>query len=111
MQTNNKQREAVKCLMDNLNIHLMQPSEQITVNRAELDGMVMVCEKALAIPLRNCDVGTPAEQTIRFKKFCIDNRTENDFGCGDCPCYSEDSDTDKCGILWAQMPYESEAHQ
>ena len=43
-----KMREAVKCLMDNLNIHLMQPSELITVNRAELDGMVMVCEKALA---------------------------------------------------------------
>lgn len=43
-----KLREAVKCLMDNLNIHLMQPSELITVNRAELDGMVMVCEKALA---------------------------------------------------------------
>ena len=51
-----KLREVVKCLMDNLNIHLMQPSELITVNRAELDGMVMVCEKALAAPPRNCDM-------------------------------------------------------
>lgn len=50
-----KLREAVKCLMDNLNIHLMQPSELITVNRAELDGMVMVCEAALSAPPRNCD--------------------------------------------------------
>ena len=57
LQTGNaaKLREVVKCLMDNLNIHLVQPSEQITVNRAELDGMVMVCEKALAAPPRNCD--------------------------------------------------------
>ena len=45
-----KLRGAVKCLMDNLNIHLVLPSEQITLNRAELDGMVMVCEKALAAP-------------------------------------------------------------
>lgn len=51
-----KLREVVKCLMDNLNIHLMQPSELITVNRAELEGMVMVCEKALAAPSRNCDM-------------------------------------------------------
>jgi hypothetical protein len=41
--------------MDNLNIHLMQPSETITVNRAELDGMVMVCAKVLSAPPRNCD--------------------------------------------------------
>ena len=51
-----KLREAVKCLMDNLNIHLRWPSDQITVNRAVLDGMVMVCEKALAAPSRNCDM-------------------------------------------------------
>ena len=59
-----KLREAVKCLMDNLNIHLMQPIELITVNRAELDGMVMVCEKALAAPPRNCDILTDFNDAI-----------------------------------------------
>ena len=59
---------------------------------------------AIAAPARNCDVGTAEEQTIRFNKFCLDNRTENDFGCGDCKCNSEDSK--KCEFLWAQMPYE-----
>ena len=59
---------------------------------------------AIAAPARNCDVGTAEEQTIRFNKFCLDNRTENDFGCGDCKCNSEDSK--KCEFLWAQMPCE-----
>lgn len=61
------------------------------------------CRKSLAEPMRNYEVGTAEEQTIRFNKFCLDNRTENDFGCGDCPCNSEDSK--KCEFLWAQMPY------
>ncbi len=65
-----------------------------------------LADAALAEPVKNCEVGTPAEQIIRFKKFCLDNITENDFGCGDCPCYSKDPDTDKCTILWAQLPYE-----
>ena len=106
-----KLREAVKCLMDNLNIHLVQPSELITVNRAELDGMVMVCEKALAAPPRNCDVLSAQEQVKRWEKFCTAHHKKwiggkIPTGPCECPCYEGNS----CNhFAWAQMPYASEA--
>ena len=50
-----KMREAVKSLMDNLQIHAMMPCEQITMNRAEVCAMIEDCRAALAAPARNCD--------------------------------------------------------
>jgi hypothetical protein len=38
-----------------LKIHLLQPIEQITINRAELEAMIKDCSEALAEPARNCD--------------------------------------------------------
>ena len=91
-----------------MSIHLVVPSERITVNRAELDGMVMVCEKALAEPPRNCDVGKPEEQYKRHEKLC-DNTA-----CIDCPVHEKfdfkQASCWSCQLVWAQMPYnESEA--
>lgn len=101
-----KLREAVKCLMDNLNIHLMMPSEHITINRAELEAMVKDCSEALSAPPRNCDVGTEEEQAQRFDRFCDANKYVGDDGANwcspTCPCYNALN----CGVKWAQMPYE-----
>lgn len=54
--------------------------------------------KALAEPARNCDVGTPKEQALRFDQFC------NSFpsSCEGCPCAGL---ADECKFAWAQMPY------
>lgn len=71
---------------------------------------------ALAEPPRNCDVGNEYEQNERFVKFC----REHEKGCGlgwgskevghpkvTCPAYK----CLDCGLVWAQMPYESEVRK
>ena len=96
-------RETVKSLMDNLQIHAMMPSEQITMNRAEVCAMIEDCRAALAAPSRQCDVGTADEQFERWQAFC----GKYDDDCTGCPC---DGDTcasfASCFSKWAQMPYE-----
>ena len=53
---------------------------------------------ALAVPPRNCDVGTADEQTNSYLAFC-DRHT-----CQSCPVgFKRKTD---CGFIWAQMPYE-----
>lgn len=65
-------------------------------------------EHALALPRRNCDVGTAEEQAQRFHDFCVGNSSGINGMCKPtCPfidCF------DKCQCLskWAQMPYEAE---
>lgn len=54
---------------------------------------------ALALPPRNCDVGTAVEQSERFNRFCT---THNDSAKCHCPC---DRDLGACEFLWAQLPY------
>jgi hypothetical protein len=51
--------------------------------------------------LRNCDVGTAAEQSARYEKFCFDHRTMERC-CQDCPIKDEPC----CELAWAQLPYE-----
>ena len=67
--------------------------------------------RALAAPPRNCDVGTAAEQNERFWEYC------NAHSCNECPARGGwrtvivDGTSVRiiqCGVLWAQMPYESE---
>ena len=70
---------------------------------------ISVC--ALAKPPRNCDVGTPDEQSERFENFCL-----NHIGCAEetggrhclgCPLERATMKaTQKCELYWAQMPYE-----
>ena len=52
---------------------------------------------------RNCEVGTPEEQSARFDRFCHDHRSPEK-GCGDCPLNGRPC----CELAWAQLPYESE---
>ena len=57
---------------------------------------------ALALPRRQCDVGTAEEQYGRYEKFCCSHYREYSVGhCSQCP-FSEPT----CKLEWAQMPYE-----
>lgn len=57
---------------------------------------------ALAKPPRNCDVGTPKEQSARFDALC-----RKHMGCLTCPLREKDGGVPKhCELAWAQMPYD-----
>jgi hypothetical protein len=72
-----------------------------------------IADNALSEPLKNCDVGTPEEQCVRFKKWCegeFYKRPMNPLTgepCKSCPCYSVSANgVDGCNYLrWANMPY------
>ena len=51
--------------------------------------------------LRNCDLGTAAEQHERFYNFC--DKVEE---CKECPLWRGGGLTSKCCAHWSQMPYE-----
>lgn len=53
--------------------------------------------EALEEPIRNCDVGTPAEQKARYESFCKECQKIT----RDLPC---DFDTE-CIFKWEQMSY------
>ena len=59
-------------------------------------------EVELSRPTRNCDVGTPEEQSARFDAHC-----RKHMGCLTCPLREKDGGVPKhCEFAWAQMPYE-----
>ena len=55
--------------------------------------------KALALPMRQCDVGTAEEQTDRFAAFCASVHPS-------CVACKADGQYTRCEFVWAQMPYE-----
>lgn len=61
-----------------------------------------IAKKALAVPRRNCDVGTAEEQYERYLAFCDKYGTY----CGGCPCGVHTSRFACCFAKWAQMPYQ-----
>ena len=69
------------------------------------DEMAKALDKAkfaLAAPPRNCDVGTPEEQSARFDAHC-----RKHMGCLTCQLREKDGSVPKhCEFAWAQMPYE-----
>lgn len=67
-----------------------------------LDGVAEVVreiDSALDKPPRNCDVGTPIEQSVRHSNYCGTN-----------PCHDTTSFCNwrRCFAMWAQMPYAAE---
>lgn len=60
---------------------------------------------ALAAPPRNCDVGTPEEQTRRMaNEYCYVQKDCYESPSGkSCPLYKTGVD---CRLIWARMPYE-----
>ena len=63
-------------------------------------------QKALALPRRNCDVGTAEEQAKRYGRYC-DKFTRDGMHCETCPCCGK-IPFGKCEFAWSQMPYEAE---
>lgn len=63
----------------------------------DFDGALKMLRAALALPRRQCDVGTADEQNSRFDDFC---RGED---CKTCPC----NVMPRCHMIWAQTPYEN----
>ena len=75
------------------------------------DPLAIACDKldaALALPLRNCDVGTSEEQKYRFKEYCDRHFDTGRYGCKECPVrdYIKGWGIPYCQLKWAQMPCE-----
>lgn len=66
--------------------------------------------KHVADNLRNCDVGTPLQQSKRFYEFCCKYRAlvEIPYTCWEkCPL-KNNNDECCCQLMWAQLPYNKE---
>ena len=78
-------------ILDDQGPRILQPQDTL----AKIDA-------ALALPRRQCDVGTAEEQEDRFDAFC-----KRHVGmCKECPirpAYGH-----YCHLAWGQMPYEAE---
>ena len=63
---------------------------------------------ALAVPRRNCDVGTEKEQAERQKAYCRKHYQPDQLGgnCHKCPLKYRRGWS--CQLAWAQMPYEAQ---
>ena len=90
-------REALESVRNWCLNRLFNSSRQVTV-----ECLLSVVNTALAKPPRNCDVGTPEEQSARF-----DNHCRKHMGCLTCPLREKDGGVPKhCEFTWAQTPYE-----
>ena len=67
--------------------------------KLDKEAVAKVCNDALAVPVRNCDVGTVEEQIARFNRFCGPKSCD----CIDCPLASM---AGRCHLAWAQMPFD-----
>lgn len=114
MNTNEKLRDGLETIIKRID-------EAIKTDNAQfLTGALLhireTAKGMLALPRRNCDVGSVEEQYARFKKWCegeFYKRPMNPLTgepCKSCPCYSVSANgVDGCNYLrWAQMPYEKE---
>lgn len=88
-------REALESVRNWCLNRLGNTSYQVTV-----EGLLSVVNAALSEPPRNCEIGTPAEQSVRYEKFCFEHRTMERC-CQDCPIKDEPC----CELAWAQLPY------
>ena len=80
------------------------------VNIEEVAKIRSEIKSALDEPLKNCEVGTPEEQTERFKDLCRKYRRGPGprANCKGCPIQHESPHVG-CTFAWAQMPYENGA--
>ncbi len=111
MNSYEQMREALEEARDALDT-IMSTSchnlREITASRA-----YRKCREALALPRRQCDVGTPEEQYKRFQDFCLYNSFRG--VCSEhCPLYKpsigsyQNTGRAICFPAWSQMPYEAE---
>ena len=103
-----KLREALILVQKKINflIGSLTVPNSLVANRMEINGII---NAALAVPSRNCDVGTAEEQAIRYGQYCDTYlRDDGSKPCTGCPCCGK-IPFGMCEFAWAQMPYESEA--
>jgi hypothetical protein len=65
-----------------------------------------IADNALSEPLKNCEVGTAEEQSVRFYDYCL-THSKSSVVCLDCPLCDK---SEMCEFVWAQLPYESEVN-
>ena len=96
-------REAVEEILWCLN--WLEENTGDKVLKEHLSKPISIAQTALAIPQRNCDVGSDEEQYNRMRKFCLQYTF-----CEQCPLRKFKPDHDicgmRCGFKWGQMPYE-----
>ena len=103
MKTNNKLRKALTKILNLTN----SLDEDCAVDPVEIRD---IARAALAEPVKNCEVGTAAEQARRFEDLCLEHIgcAEETGGrhCVGCPLEKASKKaTQKCELYWAQMPY------
>lgn len=76
------------------------------VNIEEVAKIRSEIKSALAEPLKNCEVGTPEEQSVRMAKFCSEQYEKSDgiMLCSGCRFHGIRGLD--CQFAWAQMPYD-----
>lgn len=70
-----------------------------------------IVDAALSKPVLNCEVGTPEEQSDRFRKYCQWEQCNfwtslKGEACAFCPLKGIGKESAPCIIHWLQMPYE-----
>ena len=113
MEANNvqKMREALSAWLKAYDEFVQKPNENgeypklpcgtLVIPPLRAAFLIDETRKALALPLRQCDVGTVLEQSKRFLDFC-----KKSAFCHYCPVYGQYSSRTICRFAWAQMPYE-----
>lgn len=91
----------VKTMRDAL-LNIQEYAAAMDVDDGNVLAILDACRDALALPARNCDVGTAEEQAERLVEFC------NSTDCGRCPHNRVGMDFRGCTLAWAQMPYEAQ---
>ena len=90
-------REALK--------HCIEELQPYCDGVARIDDVLEEAQAALALPPRQCDVGTAEEQAKRLREFCKKHR-DGVRRCSRCPV--ERIFPKDCTLAWAQMPYEEQ---
>lgn len=75
-----------------------------TARKQAFEAILTKAKNLLALPPRNCDVGTPKEQVLLYCDFCKSHYTGLD-KCKGCPLYDPLSIGLQCLAKWLQMPY------
>jgi hypothetical protein len=69
-----------------------------------MNDIISIVQETLSEPLKNCEVGTAEEQSVRFYDYCL-THSKSSVVCLDCPLCDK---SEMCEFAWAQLPYESE---
>lgn len=99
---NSKQREKLQRISAAITVTTLPSGVRLVSNTMSIEDIKQIIDECLAEPLRNCDVGSPIEQSMRFRSYCLD-KNEFNTTCFKCPLYKKRG---ICEFFWSQMPYE-----